>query len=290
MIVISRAIDARSALSNHHANRDIAGLGEGSRRKRPTGLLHLGSAYAALYAWRRAREANGSFLLRIEDIDTQRCRPEYTAAIIEDLRWLGLDWDGDVRVQTRHLAEYDADVAALARRGLAYPCFCSRADIAAAASAPHGPEGPVYPGTCRHLSIAERARRSGEKHAWRLDVAAALGEAGPLDRDPTPFGDFVIARRETPASYHLCVTHDDAAQGVTLVTRGQDLAPATAVHVLLQRLMGWPTPDYEHHGLLTDSTGRRLAKRDRAVTIRGLREAGHLPEDIRAMAGLAKLG
>jgi glutamyl-Q tRNA(Asp) synthetase len=254
----------------------------------PTGLLHLGSAYAALYAWTRARHAGGRFLLRIEDIDTQRCRPEYTTALIEDLLWLGLDWDGEIRVQTRHLPEYDADIAELARRGLAYPCFCSRADIAAAASAPHGPEGPVYPGTCRHLSQAERTRRSGEKHAWRLDVAAALREAGQLAHDPAPFGDFVIGRRETPASYHLCVTHDDAAQGITLVTRGADLAPAT-LNMLLQRLMGWPTPDYEHHPLLTDANGRRLAKRDHATTIRGLREGGHTRSEVRALAGFPDL-
>ena len=256
----------------------------------PTGLLHLGSAHAALYAWSRAREAGGRFLLRIEDIDTQRCRPEYTAAMIEDLAWLGLDWDGEIRVQTDHLAEYEADIGALARRGLAYPCYCSRADIAAAASAPHGPEGPVYPGTCRHLSAAERARRAGERHAWRLDVQAALRETGPLPLDPTPFGDFVIGRRETPASYHLCVTHDDAAQGVTLVTRGADLAAATALHVLLQRLMGWPTPAFEHHAMLTDANGARLAKRSHATSIRGLRETGGTPADIRALAGFPDKG
>jgi glutamyl-Q tRNA(Asp) synthetase len=251
----------------------------------PTGYLHLGSAHAALYAWTRARNAGGRFLLRIEDIDTQRCRPEYTRAIIEDLLWLGVDWDGDIRVQTEHLAEYDADIAALASRSLAYPCFCSRADIAAAASAPHGPEGPVYPGTCRHLSAAERASRSGEPHAWRLDVAAALREAGEFPLDPAPFGDFVIGRRETPASYHLCVTHDDAAQGVTVVTRGVDLAPATALHILLQRLMGWPTPAYEHHPMLLGADGKRLAKRDHSASIRGLREAGRTPEHVRALAG-----
>ncbi len=251
----------------------------------PTGRLHLGSAHAALFAWQRARHAGGRFLLRIEDIDTQRCRPEYTAGILEDLAWLGLDWDGPVRVQTEHLAEYDADIRALAARGLLYPCFCSRADIAAAASAPHGPEGPLYPGTCRHLTPAERARRQGQPHAWRLDMAAALAVAGELPRDPRPFGDVVIGRRDTPASYHLCVTHDDAVQGVTLVTRGADLEPATALHMLLQRLMGWPTPEYEHHPLLTDAEGRRLSKRDRATAIHALREDGATPEQVRTMAG-----
>jgi glutamyl-Q tRNA(Asp) synthetase len=247
----------------------------------PTGHLHLGSAHAALFAWTRARAAAGRFLLRIEDIDTQRCRPEYTRAIIEDLQWLGLEWDGDIRVQTDHLADYDRTIADLAARGLAYRCFCSRADIAAAPTAPHGPEGPVYPGTCRHA----RQDRPGQRYAWRLDVAAALAQTGCLDRDPLPFGDIVIGRRETPASYHLCVTHDDAIQGVSLVTRGADLEPATAIHILLQRLMGWPTPAYEHHALLTDATGQRLSKRDRATSIRALREAGASAAEVRAMAG-----
>ena len=251
----------------------------------PTGHLHLGSAHAALFAWRRAREARGRFLLRIEDIDTQRCRPEYTDAILEDLTWLGLDWDGPVRIQTEHLAEYQSDIAILAARGLAYPCFCSRADIAASASAPHGPDGPLYPGTCRHLSATERARRMSEKHAWRLDVASATAMAGKLTHNPTLFGDVVIGRRETPGSYHLCVSHDDAAQGVTLVTRAIDLLPATRLHILLQRLMGWPTPDYEHHALLTDAEGRRYAKRNKSATIKGLREAGHSPSAVRVRAG-----
>jgi glutamyl-Q tRNA(Asp) synthetase len=251
----------------------------------PTGHLHLGSAYAALYAWARARRAGGRFLLRIEDIDTQRCRPDYAAGLLEDLSWLGLDWDGEIRVQTEHIAEYDADIATLADRGLAYPCFCSRADIAASASAPHGPDGPVYGGICRHLSAAERTARAGEPHAWRLDVTRALAETGPLELDPTPFGDIVIGRKHTPASYHLCVTHDDALQGVTLVTRAEDLAEVTALHILLQRLMGWPTPSYEHHKLLTDAQGNRLSKRDHATAIRALRESGLSPADVRALAG-----
>ena len=251
----------------------------------PTGLLHLGSAYSALFAWTKARAAGGRFVLRIEDIDTQRCRPEFTTAIIEDLRWLGLDWDGDVRVQSEHVAEYDAVIANLAARGLAYRCWCSRADIEAHASAPHGPEGAIYPGTCRHLNTADQQTRAGEPFAWRLNLAAALRETGPLTRDPRPFGDVVIGRKHTPGSYHLCVTHDDALQGVTLVTRAVDLEAATAIHEVLQRLMGWPVPAYEFHKLLTNPDGTRLAKRDRSVGIRALREDGYSPAQVRAMAG-----
>lgn len=251
----------------------------------PTGHLHLGSAYAAIFAWQRARAAGGRFLLRIEDIDTQRCRSEYTAGIIDDLTWLGLDWDGPVRIQTEHLAEYEAALADLASRGLIYPCFCSRADIISAAGAPHGPDGPLYPGTCRSLSASERLDRRAERHAWRLDIATALRVTGPLPETPTLYGDVVIARRDTPASYHLCVTHDDAHQGVTLVTRGVDLAPAVGLHKLLQRLMCWPTPDYEHHRLLTDPSGRRLAKRSAATSIRQLRQAGATPAKVMSLAG-----
>ena len=267
----------------------------------PTGLLHLGHAHSALSGWRRAREAGGRFLLRIEDIDPGRCRPEFAAAIEEDLGWLGLDWDGEVRVQSRHLPEYQAALDRLAGRGLLYPCFCTRADIArevaASASAPHGPDGPLYPGTCRRLSVDERQARlaMGELHALRLDMARALAQVPPLDFEeegqgrlachPARFGDVVLARKDAPASYHLCVTHDDALQGVTLVTRGEDLKPATDLHRLIQTLMGWPEPAYAHHALLTDSTGRRLAKRDRAATLRDLRDAGRSPAEVRALAG-----
>jgi glutamyl-Q tRNA(Asp) synthetase len=253
----------------------------------PTGYLHLGSAYAALIAWRRARSVGGRFLLRLEDIDTSRCRPDFAAAVLEDLAWLGLSWDGPVRIQTAHLAEYDTVLRALSARGLLYPCFCSRSDIARAATAPHGPDGPVYPGTCRHLP---RDAKPGRPYALRLDVARALAETGPLSWeeegqgrvhcDPASFGDIVLARRETPASYHFCVTHDDALQGVTLVTRGADLCPATSIHRLLQALMGWPEPRYHHHAVLTDSAGRRLAKRDAASTIRSMRGAGLTPGEV----------
>jgi len=265
----------------------------------PTGHLHLGHAFSALTAWRRAREAGGRFLLRLEDIDPARCRPEFAAAVLRDLEWLGLDWDGEVRVQSRHLAEYRATLDALAERGLLYPCFCTRADIQQSVAAPHAPDGaPRYPGTCRSLSATDRAARiaAGEPHALRLDMRRAMatipgilrfhetGE-GDIACDPAAFGDVVLARKDAPASYHLCVTHDDAVQGVTLVTRGVDLQPATHLHRLLQALMGWPVPDYAHHRLLTDTTGRRLAKRDRATTLRALRDAGRSPAEVRALAG-----
>jgi len=267
----------------------------------PTGYLHLGHAHAALAGWRAAREAGGRFLLRIEDIDPVRCRPQFTAAILEDLAWLGLGWDGPVRIQSEHLPEYRVALGALEARGLLYPCFCTRADIAreiaAAGHAPHGPDGPLYPGTCRLLPRTERAARlaRGDPYALRLDMSAALsvlsaplsclehGERVPCH--PERFGDVVLARKDIPASYHLCVTHDDALQGVTLVTRGEDLRPSTDVHRLLQALMGWPEPAYAHHALLTDASGRRLAKRDRAATLRSLREAGCSPAEVLEKAG-----
>ncbi len=269
----------------------------------PTGLLHLGHAHAALNAWRRARAAGGRFLLRIEDIDPARCRPGFTEAIQEDLAWLGLDWDGTVRVQSAHLPEYRATLEALASRGLVYPCFCTRAgiarEVARSVAAPHGPDGaPLYPGTCRALDPAERAARiaAGQSHAWRLDMARALATlAAPLDFaeegvgriacHPERFGDVVLARKDAPASYHLCVTHDDAMQGVTLVTRARDLLPATDLHRLLQSLMGWNAPRYAHHPLLLDACGKRLAKRDRAATLRELRGSGLPPAAVRAQAG-----
>jgi glutamyl-Q tRNA(Asp) synthetase len=264
----------------------------------PTGYLHLGHAFSALIAWRRAREAEGRFLLRLEDIDPGRCRPEFAAAILDDLAWLGIDWDGEVRVQSQHLTEYRAVLNALVTRSLLYPCFCTRADIQQSSAAPHTPDGaPLYPGICRALSRNERDARiaAGERYALRLDMARALaampgalyfveeGE-GEIPCHPEQFGDVVLARKDAPASYHLCVTHDDAVQCVTLVTRGTDLRPATHLHRLIQALMDWPTPTYAHHRLLTDATGRRLAKRDRAATLRDLRTNGHSPAEVRAMA------
>jgi glutamyl-Q tRNA(Asp) synthetase len=273
----------------------------------PTGFLHLGHAHSALFGHRLARSRGGGrFLLRIEDIDAGRCRPELAAAIEEDLAWLGIEWERPVRRQSEHMGEYRAALDRLTARGLLYPCFCTRAEIAreiaAAGHAPHGPDGPRYPGTCRRLPPAERDARlaRGESHALRLDMAAALaglpagglcftelGE-GRLPADPAPFGDVVLARKDIPASYHLCVCHDDALQGVTVVTRGADLKPATALHRLLQCLLGWPEPLYAHHALLSDRTGRRLAKREGAPAIRALRQAGHTPAAVRAMAGFAE--
>jgi len=265
----------------------------------PTGYLHLGHVRSALEGWRAAREAGGRFLLRTEDIDHTRCRPEYEAAILEDLHWLGLDWDGPVRRQSDHLDDYRAVLGRLEAQGLLYPCFCTRreiqAEIARAGGAPQGELGAPYPGTCRHLSAAEREarRRTAPDYALRLDVAAALARTGPLywyeadtriTADPMARGDVVLARKEIPTSYHLAVTVDDALQGVTLVTRGVDLFAATHIHRLLQGLLDLATPRYRHHPLLTDADGRRLAKRDRAVTIRAMREDGMTPEEVIAAA------
>lgn len=280
----------------------------------PTGLLHLGSAYSALVAWTRAREAGGRFLLRIEDTDIRRCRREYETAILRDLKWLGLGWDGEVRRQSDHFSDYGRELDRLGDRGLVYPCFCSRAEIereiAASASAPHdslpggslpggpllGPDGPLYPGTCRHVAPAERKRRiaAGREFCMRLDSGRAAATAGSYDfvderrgrieGQPLLMGDFVIARKDTPTSYHLAVTVDDHLQGVTLVTRGEDILPSTHIHVLLQRLLGYATPLYAHHPLITDATGRRLAKRDKDLTVQSLRESGVGPAEVRRRA------
>ena len=266
----------------------------------PTGYLHLGHAYAALIAWHAAREAGGRFLLRLEDIDRTRCRDEFAAAILEDMSWLGLDWDGEVRRQSEHFDDYRAALDRLAGMGLLYPCFCTRAAIKAeierAEAAPQGNGGPLYPGTCRSLSEEERAWRiaAGESFAWRLDVARAAsrpgvlfweeGGKGSIRATPELLGDVVLARKDTPASYHLAVTIDDAIQGVALVTRGEDLFAATHLHRLLQALLDLPTPRYRHHMLLVDAEGKRLAKRDKSLTLRALREAGRGPEEVRAMA------
>lgn len=261
----------------------------------PTGELHLGHAFSALTAWQRAREAAGRFLLRIEDIDIRRCKREFEAAILTDLKWLGLEWDGEVRRQSDHFADYGKVLDGLSGRGLVYSCFCTRADIAASAGAPQGPDGPLYPGTCRHLSPQERRDRiaAGREFCLRLDCTSAAAEAGPyeffdegqgrIEGNPLLFGDVVVARKDTPTSYHLAVTIDDHLQGVTLVTRGEDLLPSTHVHALLQKLLRYDTPRYAHHRLLTDATGRRFAKRDRAETLRSLRENGVSPAEVRAM-------
>jgi len=250
----------------------------------PTGRLHLGHAFSAIRAHDFARARGGRFLLRIEDIDGARSRAEHVATILADLAWLGLTWDGPVVFQSARLALYEAALGRL--RGLLYPCFCTRAEIAASLSAPHG-AAPVYPGTCRGI---DAAARMGEPHCWRIDMARAVAVAGALEwtdhgraivADPLAAGDVVLARKDAPASYHLAVVVDDAAQGVSDVVRGRDLFEATHVHRLLQALLELPTPAYHHHDLLVGADGRRLAKRHDAPTLAALREGG---ADGRALA------
>ncbi len=272
----------------------------------PTGGLHLGHAYSARLAHAVARDTGGSFLLRIEDIDTVRCRPEYTAQIIDELKWLGLDWDGPVRHQSERIADYRREIAGLTARGLTYPCFCTRRDIAdeisRMQSAPQGPEGPLYPGICRKLDESERAMRlaAGEPHAIRLNIAAcietlaapldgfvetgrgAAGQTGLIAPQPGILGDIVLGRRDVGVSYHLAVVIDDHDQGVTLVTRGDDLFMATHVQRLLQAVLGFAAPRYRHHRLIRDASGRRLAKRDQAQTLAALRASGVSPAAVRA--------
>lgn len=247
----------------------------------PTGRLHPGHAFSAVQAHDFARQRGGKFLLRIEDIDGTRSRPEHVDTILRDMDWLGLTHDGEVTFQSRRLASYEAALDRLRAMGLLYPCFCTRADIAASLTAPHGPEGTIYPGTCRALTSPDLTR----PHCWRLDMAKALAATdapltfpdarhGIIRADPSQHGDVVLARKDAPASYHLAVTLDDAAQGVTDVVRGDDLLPATHVHRLLQALLGLPTPRYHHHALLTGPDGERLAKRHGAPTLAALRESG----------------
>jgi glutamyl-Q tRNA(Asp) synthetase len=265
----------------------------------PTGRLHAGHAFSALFAARAAQ--GGRFLLRIEDIDATRCRPEFEAGIFEDLAWLGLVWETPVRRQSDHFADYRKALDRLAGMQLLYPCFCTRreiaAEVAASAAAPHGPDGPLYPGTCRRRSAAERAERiaAGESFALRLDMAGAITMTGKLTlveggtrvaAAPAVFGDVVLARKETPASYHLAVTVDDALQGVTLVTRGEDLFPASYIHRLLQALLDLPEPAYRHHRLLTGPDGRRLAKREGAPALADVRASGVSAADFIAALGL----
>ncbi len=267
----------------------------------PTGYLHLGHAASALTGWQAAKRGGGRFILRIEDVDAARCRPEFEAAIYEDLAWLQLEWERPARRQSEHMADYAAALERLRDLGVLYPCFCTRREIAAeivgAANAPQGPEGPLYPGTCRGLPAEERASRidRGLSYALRLDTTAAARITGPLiwteegrgtvAVEPGRLGDAVLARKDVAASYHLAVTVDDALQAVTLVTRGQDLFHATHLHRLLQALLGLAAPGYRHHILLTDAAGRRLAKRDGALALRTLRLAGRTPAEVRAMAG-----
>ncbi len=266
----------------------------------PTGHLHLGHAFAAI----TAALGGGRFLVRIEDIDTTRCRPEFEAAIFEELAWLGLDWEKPVLRQSERFEAYRAALHELQALGLLYPCFCTRAEIAAeiarASEAPHGPEGPIYPGICRHLSEEQRQTRiaSGAPYALRLASqkvasiigkltfeehgAGPMGEHGAITVDPLLFGDVVLARKETPASYHLSVVVDDAFQGVTLVTRGSDLFSAAHIQRVLQTLLGLPAPIYAHHKLILDESGKKFSKRDAAATLRDLRASGATPDRIKS--------
>ncbi|MSO68618.1 MAG: tRNA glutamyl-Q(34) synthetase GluQRS [Pseudolabrys sp.] len=278
----------------------------------PNGYLHLGHALSALLNADRAKAADGRLLLRIEDIDETRCRPEYEAAIYEDLAWLGLEWEQPVRRQSEHYGEYRAALARLDALSLIYPSFESRAEIAAQVAErdhqgkwPRDPDGaPLYPGAAKSMLPAERARRmdAGEPYALRLDMAAALTHAGPLTwavngegpagetglvkAGPTAWGDVILARKETSTSYHLAVVVDDASQGVTDVVRGCDLFHATSVHRLLQALLGLPQPSYHHHRLILDSDGRKLSKSTQATGLWELRAQGATAADIRMIVGL----
>jgi glutamyl-Q tRNA(Asp) synthetase len=279
----------------------------------PNGYLHLGHAFSALLNFDLARQTGGRFLLRLEDIDTARCRPEFEAAIYQDLAWLGMSWETPVRRQSRHLSEYRAALEKLSAQGLIYPSFESRAEIAklvaereANAPWPRDPDGaPLYPGAAKLLSSGERTRllESGAPYALRLDMAAACsrghnlswsergegphGETGAVAAGPQAWGDVILARKETPTSYHLSVVIDDALQGVTEVVRGQDLFWSTGVHRLLQALLGLPQPTYRHHRFILDGAGRKLSKSTEATGLRELRAGGATPADIRRLVGLS---
>ncbi|HVX79032.1 MAG TPA: tRNA glutamyl-Q(34) synthetase GluQRS [Bradyrhizobium sp.] len=279
----------------------------------PNGYLHLGHAYSALLNFDLARRSGGTFLLRIEDIDVTRCRPEFEDAIYEDLAWLGISWEQPVRRQSAHFSDYREAVEKLSAMGLVYPSFESRAEIAKLVAErqktgpwPRDPDGaPLYPGTAKSLSAGQRAKlfESGTPYALRLDMEAAArlagdlawdergkgpeGEAGIIAAQPLAWGDIVLARKETPTSYHLSVVIDDALQGVTQVVRGQDLFWSTSVHRLLQQLLGLPAPVYRHHRLILDSVGQKLSKSTAATGLRELCAAGATPADIRRLVGLA---
>lgn len=269
----------------------------------PSGYLHVGHAYSALFGHEAARLSRGRFMLRIEDIDTQRCRPEFERAIFEDLAWAGLHWHGEPLRQSAGMARYAAALQRLQDMGVIYPCFCSRKQIRMEAEqsgrAPHGPNAElVYPGICRDIAHGESESRiaKGEPFAWRLNIDKAMALTGPLawydcragwvQAEPELLGDPILARKDTPTSYHLAVVVDDQLQGVNLVTRGEDLFHATHIHRLLQALLEIDPPRYYHHNLVADSRGERLAKRNRAITLRHLRDIGRTPADIWKMIGL----
>jgi glutamyl-Q tRNA(Asp) synthetase len=260
----------------------------------PTGRLHLGHVRSAWEGWNLARAAGGRWLVRMEDIDKARCRAAHEVGILEDLAWLGLDWDGPVLRQSERGAAYAAAQVLLRDMGVIYPCVCTRADIAAAGGAPHGSEGPLYPGTCRGLDVPE------DGAAWRLDAARAAAlvgdlwfedvRAGPVRGERMPvgsglMGDFVVARRDAGVAYHLAVVVDDAFQGVTDVVRAEDLRPACHGQRLLQALLGLPAVRYHHHPLLLGADGKRLAKRDAAMTVADMRARGMAPAHVLAAAG-----
>jgi glutamyl-Q tRNA(Asp) synthetase len=257
----------------------------------PTGRLHLGHAYSAVLGHARGSESGGKFLLRIEDLDQTRSRPEFVDGIYEDLRWLGLEWDEPVFVQSQRTSAYAEALDRLRALGLVYACFCTRADIAQSLTAPHGDAATSYPGTCRGLPD-DPERQATTPHCWRLDSVKALEGAGLpswTEEDGHHFtaelpgiGDAILARKDAPASYHLSCVVDDAAAGVTLVVRGADLRPSTPIQRLLQQLLGLPEPVYLHHPLVTHADGRRLAKRDLAPTLAAMRESG---ADGQALAG-----
>lgn len=268
----------------------------------PTGRLHAGHACSALLAHRFALQHQGRFLLRIEDIDHQRCHPGNIPPIYEDLAWLGIRWEIPVRQQSLHLNDYRNAAAQLEQQGLLYPCFCTRKDVQRelerAGRAPHAREGTSYPGTCRRLSREDRASRirAGVPHSLRLDCGKAASllqpsrlewhdlRHGPQSVDPAQLNDEILVRKDIGTSYHLSVVHDDALQGVTHIIRGEDLFDSTPLHRLLQELLGFPTPVYFHHALLADASGRRLAKRDQALSLESLRLGGMRAEDF--LAGL----
>lgn len=248
----------------------------------PNGYLHLGHAYSALLNARMAEESGGRLLLRIEDTDESRCRPEFVSAIFEDLAWLGIHWEEPVRIQSEHFSDYDANLARLWDMGAIYPCFCSRKQAAANALASRDPDGQLhYGGTCRSLPRAGAGQRisTGEIHGWRVNMKA-VG-----DVEAAVWGDAMIAKRHVGSSYHIAVVTDDAVQGVTHVVRGKDIEAATPLHTLLQRLLSLPTPHYIHHDLVLDETGHKLSKSLRSTALRELRQDGVTAEDIRTRLG-----
>ena len=261
----------------------------------PTGKLHKGHAYSVRLAYEYAKEHGGLFILRIEDIDTTRCKPEFTELIYKDLKWLGINWQEPVRIQSEHFDDYKKALDVIKELGLVYPCFCTRKEIREeierSPKAPHGPEGAHYPGTCKHLTKAEISSlmESGRDHAWRLNVDNAIKYAKSIQKwpltwfdtcddqhiaNPASLGDVVLARKDTPTSYHLSVTVDDAKQGITHVIRGTDLLHSTHIHVILQALLDLPTPIYHHHKLIVDADGNRFAKRNKSATLENLRING----------------